>query len=116
MSRSCSVGRPSSLLPCTCHITRTGVPSGRILVPSSSSLPIRRPTRRSKTANGIAARFCSSTDRFTRERLALVFGTNKYLCLCFTPVDPEEPEFYDQAHGSRCFDALASNQPPTPWF
>src|SRR5271165_3629571 len=67
MSRSCSVGRPNSLLPCTCQTTLTLAPSGNTLLPLISILPTRLPTRRSSTANGMAARFSSSTDRFIKE-------------------------------------------------
>src|SRR5579863_1570333 len=69
ISRSCSVGSPSSLFPCTCQVTRAVVPSGSVLVPLISILPTFLPTRRSSTANGIAARFSSSTERFIRDCL-----------------------------------------------
>src|SRR5579863_4411150 len=73
ISRSCSVGKPSSLLPCTCQVTRAVEPSGRVLEPLISIFPTRFPTRRSKTANGIAARFSSSTERFMSEGLGKGF-------------------------------------------
>src|SRR5579863_6022792 len=73
ISRSCSVGKPSSLLPCTCQVTRAVEPSGRVLEPLISIFPTRFPTRRSRTANGIAARFSSSTERFMSEGLGKGF-------------------------------------------
>src|SRR5579872_241289 len=67
ISRSCSVGRPSSLFPCTCQTTLAVVPSGSVLEPLISIFPTFLPTRRSRTAKGIAARFSSSTERFIKD-------------------------------------------------
>ena len=82
MSRSCSVGRPSSVFPCTCQETWTSAPSGSTFVPWISSFPIRFPTLRSRTANGIAARFSSSTDRCSKDGFGTVL-THKNCLFCF---------------------------------
>src|SRR5215467_3042567 len=98
ISRSCSVGSPSSLLPCTCQVTRSSLPSGSVLVPLSSIFPICLPTRRSSTANGIAARFSSSTERFRRVGWTLPTKLNRCYILFVHCRCCIAPDFYDQSH------------------
>src|SRR5581483_10178776 len=103
ISRSCSVGSPSSLFPCTCQVTRALVPSGRILVPLISILPTFLPTRRSRTAKGIAARFSSSTERFINDCLGVSFPLPEDVVIAFSFCFVQRcrfpaPLFYCQTH------------------
>src|ERR1039458_7391250 len=116
ISRSCSVGRPSSLLPWICQTTSISLPLGSTFVPLISILPIRLPTLRSNTAKGMAARFSSSTERLTSAGLGLClvtcgpFRTQSASSVFVTLVRHFVLQIYDQARGEPLFLLVSTHQ------